>query len=172
MKPALFVRPVTEQEHQRLKAHLRSTETFRLRRAQILLASARGLRPSAIAQTYGGSVQTVRNVIHAFNADGLACLTRQSNRPKRIKAALNVSTLAQLHHLLHQSPRIFGKPTSIWTQTLLAEVAYAEGLTDRVVSDETMRRALTRLGANWKRAKQWITSPDPAYARKKSGVTG
>ena len=117
-------------------------------------------------------MQTVRNVIHAFNAADLACLTRQSNRPKRIKAALHARTLAQRHHLLHQSSRIFGKPTTIWTQTLLEEVAYAEGLTDRVVSDETIRRVLTRLGATWTRAKPWITSPDPTYARKKSGVTG
>jgi transposase len=27
--------------------------------------------------------------------------------------------------------------------------------------------ALRRLGVTWKRAKHWITSPDPAYARKK-----
>ena len=28
------------------------------------------------------------------------------------------------------------------------------------------------LGVSWKRAKHWITSPDPAYARKKNGATG
>jgi hypothetical protein len=35
-----------------------------------------------------------------------------------------------------------------------------------------LRLALRRLRVSWKRAKQWITSPDPAYARKKTGVTG
>jgi hypothetical protein len=30
-----------------------------------------------------------------------------------------------------------------------------------------MRVALRRLGVAWKRAKHWITSPDPAYRRKK-----
>ena len=29
-----------------------------------------------------------------------------------------------------------------------------------------------RLGVGWKRAKHWITSPDPAYARKKARATG
>jgi hypothetical protein len=78
----------------------------------------------------------------------------------------------QLRALLHQSPRIFGKPTSLWTLPLAAEVAYAEGLTSRRVSGEAIRRALVRLGVRWQRAKHWITSPDPAYVRKKNGATG
>jgi hypothetical protein len=28
---------------------------------------------------------------------------------------------------------------------------------------------LARLGVRWERAKRWITSPDPEYARKKLG---
>ena len=52
---------------------------------------------------------------------------------------------------------------------LAAEVCYAQGVTERLVSDETIRRALKRLETNWKRAKHWITSPDAHYARKKSG---
>ena len=50
---------------------------------------------------------------------------------------------------------------------LAAEVSFAQGLTPRLVSDETIRLALRRLGVAWKRAKHWITSPDPAYAPKK-----
>ena len=78
----------------------------------------------------------------------------------------------RLRDLLHRSPRDFGKPTSFWTLNLAADVAFAQGLTARRVSDETIRQALKRLGVGWKRAKTWITSPDPAYARKKSRVTG
>src|SRR5258708_37273799 len=29
--------------------------------------------------------------------------------------------------------------------------------------------ALNRLGIRWRRAKHWITSPDPGYVRKKEG---
>jgi hypothetical protein len=46
-------------------------------------------------------------------------------------------------------------------------VAYTEGLTARRVSGEAIRRALARRGVRWQRAKHWITSPDPAYRRKK-----
>ena len=77
-----------------------------------------------------------------------------------------------LRALLHQSPRTFGKPTSRWTLALAAEVSFAQGLTPRLVSDETIRVALRRLRVSWKRAKHWITSPDPAYLRKKNGATG
>jgi hypothetical protein len=39
-----------------------------------------------------------------------------------------------------------------------------EGVTPERVSRETVRTALQRLGVRRKRARQWITSPDPAYA--------
>jgi hypothetical protein len=53
----------------------------------------------------------------------------------------------------------------------LAEESFRQGLTARRVSDETVRMAIKRLGRSWKRAKHWITSPDPEYARKKGGAT-
>jgi hypothetical protein len=37
----------------------------------------------------------------------------------------------------------------------------------RPISGETIRNALALLGVRWKRAKHWITSPDPDYVRKK-----
>ena len=107
-----------------------------------------------------------------FNANGLGGLAKQSNRPKRARPTLDAATGEQLRQLLHQSPRSFGKPTGLWTLALAAQVCYEQGLTGRLISDETMRRAIKRLGAHWKRAKHWITSPDPEYARKKSGVIG
>jgi transposase len=73
---------------------------------------------------------------------------------------------------LHQSPRQFGKASSLWTLALAAEVSFEQGLTPERVSREAVRTALQRLGVGWKRAKHWITSPDPAYVQKKSGETG
>ncbi|HYZ00164.1 MAG TPA: hypothetical protein VFA92_01590 [Candidatus Binatia bacterium] len=73
--------------------------------------------------------------------------------------------------LLHRSPRTFGQPTGLWTLDLAAAVSFAQGLTATRVSDETIRMTLKRLGIGWKRAKRWITSPDPAYARKKAPAT-
>jgi len=70
-----------------------------------------------------------------------------------------------------ESTDVWPAPTSRWTLALAAEVSFAQGLTPRLVSDETIRLALRRLRVSWKRAKHWITSPDPAYLRKKNGAT-
>src|SRR5262249_3741349 len=72
-----------------------------------------------------------------------------------------------LRHLLHQSPRAFGKRRGTWTLALLAQVCFEKAWTPRRLSIETLRQAIRRLGVSWRRAKPWITSPDPADARKK-----
>ncbi len=172
MRKPIFVRPLTEDERDRLEDGLHSADSFILRRCQMLLASARGVRVPQIAATLGCDDQTVRDVIRAFKTAGLdACLTRRSSRPHRPHCKVDAAAAENLRALVHQSPRNFGKPTSIWTLELAAEVSFAEGITAERVSDETIRTALARLGVRWKRAKQWITSPDPAYARKKGHAT-
>src|SRR4051795_8918405 len=163
-----FIRPLAPDEHRAIKAGLRPPDSFALRRCQILRASAEGLRPSLIAARLGCASQTVRNAIRAFAAEGLACLSPKSNRPKSSRPELDLARCQRLRALLHRSPGDFGRPTSLWTLALAAEVALAEGLTARPVSDETIRQALKRMGVGWKRAKTWITSPDPAYPRKKT----
>jgi transposase len=172
MKPPTFVRPLTDDERQALKAGLRSPDAFTLRRCQVLLLSAQGTLPKAIAAAVGCCVQSVRNAIHAFEAEGLAGLHEKSSRPKSTRDIFDDDGRRRLRDLLHRSPRDFGKPTSLWTLGLAAEVAHAQGLTDRRVSGETVRQALKRLGIGWKRAKTWITSPDPAYLRKEGRATG
>jgi transposase len=172
MRPPIFVRDLTEAERGRLEVGLRSKDTFVVRRCQILLASDRGEWVPRIAATLGCNDQTVRNVVKRFEQDGLdACLTRRSSRAHTIHAKLDAVGCEQVRALLHQSPRTFGKPTSVWTLELAAEVSFTEGITAEVVSDETIRQAMRRLGVRWKRAKQWITSPDPEYARKKVRAT-
>jgi len=172
MRKPIFVRALTEEERQRLESGLGSKELFVARRSQILLASSRGERAPRIAEFIGCDDQTVRNVIMAFDERGLAALEMGSRRPKTVQAIFTDERLEQLKALLHRSPRDFGKGTSVWTLGLAAEVSFAEGITPRLVSDDSVRLALKRLKVSWKRAKHWITSPDPAYERKKSLATG
>jgi transposase len=171
MQTPLFVRPLTADERATLETGLRSPSAFTVRRCQMLLASAEGQPPPTIARALRSTDQTVRNAIHAFHQRGLAALQPQSSRPHTMSVIFDAATCEALRALLHQSPRTFGKPTSLWTLALAADVSFAQGLTPRLVSDETIRTALRRLGVAWKRAKHWITSPDPAYARKKNGAT-
>jgi hypothetical protein len=172
MRRPIYVRPFTAAEQHALDAGLRSSDAFVLRRCQILLASARGDHARLIGHALGCDDQTVRNAIHAFNAHGLAALTPRSSAPQHTPhAVFDPARREQLRALLHQSPRTFGQPTGVWTLDLVAAVAHAEGITPRQVSGETIRNALAQLDVRWKRAKHWITSPDPAYARKKRPAT-
>ena len=91
----------------------------------------------------------------------------KSSRPHSAQAFLDERFTDALKDLLHHSPRLFGKPTSLWTLDLVAEVCHGKGWTPRRLSGEAIRVALKRLGIRWRRAKHWITSPDPAYAEKK-----
>lgn len=172
MHPPIFVRELRGAERVQLAASsLRSRNAFTVRRAQIVLRSAVGQPPRAIATGLGCARQTVRNAIRAFNARGLAALTEGSSRPKSAAPVLDGAKLEQLRAILHQSPRAFGQARSTWTLALLAQVAHAQGLSPAVLSVETLRQGLLRLEVGWKRAKGWLTSPDPAYARKKAAAT-
>ena len=171
MRKPLFVRSLQESEREQLEAGLRSNDAFVLRRSQIVLASGRGQHAPAIAELVGCDDETVRDVIRAFNERGVGVLQRGSTRPHKTQAAFAPAQTERLREMLHQSPRTFGKSTSLWTLELAAEVSFEQGLTASRVSDETIRATLKRLGVTWQRAKRWIISPDPEYERKKRLVT-
>lgn len=171
MKPALFVRPLTEDELNTLDNALRSNEAFTLRRAQILRLSHQRQRPSQIADHLGLSSQGVREVLHAFEERGLACLRRAKMGSQTAEAIFDAPKREQLLDLAHKSPREFSKARSQWTLETLAEVAFDVGLTEEQVSHETIRQAIHALGSSWKRAKHWITSPEAQYVLKKNNAT-
>jgi hypothetical protein len=167
-KAPLYVRRPTDAERAALEAAVRSPDAFVLRRAQIVLASARQEPVGSIASLVGFSGQAVRQVIHAFNQEGLGSLTRRSTRNHTLYYCFDTAAAQALREILHHSPRQYGKETSVWTLALAAEVASEQHLTAWRVSVETVRATVARRGVGWRRAKHWITSPDPEYARKKA----
>jgi transposase len=172
MKRPIYVRPLSDAERKSLEAGLRSPDAFTLRRCQILLASADGHNAYQIARNLGCNPQTARNAIHKFNEEGLEeALRRGSNRPHTVHRTFDEKGMEALREMLHRSPREeFGKDSSLWTMGMAAEVSFEEGLTKERVSGETIRATLARMGVRWQRAKHWLTSPDPLYARKKEGA--
>ena len=172
MKSPLYVHKLRPPEREVLEAGLRSQNAFTLRRCQILLASSEGQRPSVIAKNLSCASQTVRNVIHDFEQRGVACLEHGSNVPVSVEPVLTAEKREQVRAIVHQSPRNFGKNSSLWTLKLLAEVCHEQGLSQTQLSAPTLLDAMVRLQVSWKRAKHWVVSPDPAYALKKSNETG
>ena len=172
MKAHIFVRDLSEEEQKSLSTGLRSSDAFVLRRSQILLASARGETAPRIAKALLCDEQTVRHAIHAFNQQGCAALKAGSSRPHHLPTVLRADVTADMFKtVLHRPPRDFGFQTSLWTLDLLVKQCVRLGWMAREVSIETMRQTLSRLGINWKRAKRWITSPDPLYQEKKRLAT-
>ena len=172
MHPPIFAREPSAEERARLEAGLRASDAFTVRRAQIVLLSAEGRRPREIGRGLRCAVQTVRNGIRAFNATGVASLVAASSRPKSAAPVLGEAERERLRAILHQPPRAFGHAHSTWTLGLLARVAHEQELSGTELSAETIRQALLRLVVGWKRAKRWLTSPDPAYAQKNAAATG
>ena len=171
MRTPIFIRFLSQDEQRQVQAGLHASDAFVLRRCQILLASARGERAPKIAQQVGCDDQTVRNVIKGFNANGLAVLQERSSRPHHLRTTFSEEGCQRLQDLLHRSPRDFGKERGEWTLQLVAQVSFEQGIVASEVSTESVRRALKRLKTNWKRAKHWITSPDPQYLQKKTHAT-
>lgn len=172
MRSPVYVRARTDTEQAALLAGLRSPDAFFFRRCQILLASAQLRVPAEIATSLGCCSQTVRNIVHAFNAQGLAGLRRESSAPKTVVPLFDEARAEALRALLHRSPREFGFPTSIWTLQLAATAACRDGITPYQVSIETIRGACHVLQVSWRRAKHWVDSPDPAYEKKSGAATG
>ncbi|MBX9628119.1 MAG: hypothetical protein K2X82_30255 [Gemmataceae bacterium] len=171
-KARTFVRPLTADGRQALEKGRKSADVYTVRRSQVLLASAGGMGPAAVGRLVGRTARAVRDAIRAFASDGLACLKAKSHARRDPGRAWDRDRDGGLRDLLHRRPRDFGKPTSLWTRALVAEVCKEKGWTPRVLSAEAVRQALKRSGVGWHRAKHWITSPDPEYAEKRSGGTG
>jgi hypothetical protein len=109
----------------------------------------------------------VREALRAFEQEGVGCLHEKTHRKKHIKTKFSQTGLTRLGELVHQSPRQYGYPNSLWSLTQLAAVSFSQGLSEPV-SYETVRVALKKLGIDWRRARQHISSPDPRYDEKKA----
>lgn len=165
------VHPLTDEERTELLRGTKSKAGFTVRRSHILLLSDDGLTPQQIAERLHCGDQTVRNVLRAFEREGVSCLQEKSHRPHQDYHIFDLGRLERLEALVHRSPRDFKHETSFWTLSLLAQVCVQEGIVARSISDETVRRALCKLGIAWKQARQRITSHDPQYETKKAAAT-
>jgi len=168
MRAKRYVRAFTKAEKAAVEAGVRSKDSFVLRRSQMLLFSSEGLSINEIASKVGYDHESVRLVLKRFDEEGLKVLEKGSKRPLTSQKSISSENAAKIKELLRHSPREYEKNSSLWTLELVAEISYEQGLSTRKVSTETIRTTLKALGLNWKRAKDWLISPDPHYAHKKN----
>jgi transposase len=160
MAEPVRARRLTDQEGQRLQQIVRRGKhgSVRVRRAMIIMASASGTLVPAIARLVAADEDTVRDVIHAFNAKGLAALDPQwaGGRPRLISdEAIEVIVAAA-----RTRPEKLGQPFTRWSLRKLA--AY---LADRdrpvVIGRERLRQLLHARGISFQRTRTWKESTDP-----------
>ncbi|MCL5958443.1 MAG: helix-turn-helix domain-containing protein [Chloroflexi bacterium] len=146
--------------------HSRQTRMYI--RARTLLLAESAPSATAIAEVPGVHVQTVRETLRRFAIDGLPG-AKPKSRPGRPKLFDEMATNA-LVALLHERPTEHGHADARWTLGTIV-CTLARQLKVNAVSTATIRRLLKQSRHSWQRAKEWIESPDPRYAFKKSGVT-
>jgi hypothetical protein len=103
----MYVRALTPEARRQLTAGLRSSNAFRLRRCQILLASAREQRPATIARNLGGATPSVRHALHAFDTPGLASLHARSRRPHHTRLVLDAPKRERLRGGAPEPPHVW-----------------------------------------------------------------
>lgn len=133
-------------------------------RARIMLLAERTANAAAIARALGIHARTVRKTLRRFHAAGLAGIALKP-RPGRARVFGEKATDI-LIEILRRGPAEYGGDDGRWTLEQAA-LALARELGLESVSTETVRLLLKRRHHSWQRAKEWIRSPDPRYARKK-----
>jgi transposase len=160
MAEPVRARRLTDQEGQRLQQIVRRGKhgSVRVRRAMIIMASASGTLVPAIARLVAADEDTVRDVIHLFNAKGLAALDPQwaGGRPRLISdAAIEVIVTAATTR-----PEKLGQPFTRWSLRKLA--AYlADSPRPVVIGRERLRQILRARGISFQRTRTWKESRDP-----------
>ena len=124
----------------------------------IIMAPASGTLVPAIARLAAAGEDTVRDVIHAFNAKGLAALDPRwaGGRPRLISDG----DIGVIVAAARTRPEKLGLPFTHWSLRKLA--GYLAGR-DRpvLVSRERLRQLLHARGISFQRTRTWKESTDP-----------
>jgi len=164
---AVFVRKLKAKERAELSRILHSREDGRVvRRAQMILQSAQGIRVPAIALAWDTTVQTVLKTIHRFNSEGLASLTDRPRSGRPVKATDHYVEV--LKQAVQCSPRDLGYPFSSWTLKRLREhVGHETGV---LLNPRYLSSLMGKHGIVYRRPKHLMTHlRDPQeYDEKKA----
>jgi len=159
--PMIFVRPLSEEEHQHLKRLARQEVGRVSERIRMVLLSSRGYTVPQIAHIFECDEATVRHWIARFEAEGVRAL-RDRPRPGRSPKA-EAAAQELIRQQLETPPAQAGYLFGFWTVvTLTGHLSTAFGLR---LSRATVRRVLLLLGFCWRRPRHELPQ-DPQAAAK------
>jgi transposase len=167
-RPELFVRELSDGEAAHLlKLARRSKNPTVHHRATLLFASFQGQSVSQIALMFQASATHVAELIHAFNAEGFACLDprRGGGRPRRI----DPDQRAEIVKVALARPTEVDAPFTSWSLTKLRAHLIGQRVVPSISASQ-LWRILHAQGIRFVHHKTWKASPDPDFEAKKNRV--
>ena len=162
----LYVRNITLSEGRRLQRLVRSDRSrIKMRRAQVILASAQGSKVPDIAQRLYFSEAHIRTIIKAFNDDGFEGLAPKYGIGRPLKFSEEQGSLIIETALC--PPGLLGQPFTRWSLTKLRDFLIKERIVGSI-SIETLRQMLKSAKVKLRRTKTWKECNDPELASKKN----
>jgi transposase len=161
----VYVRELSTNEGRRLQRVIRSSpDRIKVRRAQVVLASAQGAKAPDIAQRFFFSPQYVRTIIKRFNDEGFDSLApRWSAGPARTFCDEQRSLIVETALC---PPDLLGCPFQRWSLAKLRDYLIEQKVVVSI-SQETIRQILRKHRVKLRRTKTWKDCNDPQLASKK-----
>jgi transposase len=163
----IYVRTITNEEETRLKVILRrSDNAIKVKRAQIILASAQRTRVPEICKSFRFSRDYVSDIIHNFDEVGFQALeSKYDNCGKKPK--FTEDDRRRIIDAALSKPSDLGLPFTCWSLTKLKDHIVNQGYIESI-SIETIRQILRDNGIKYRRTKTWKESNDPEFESKKT----
>lgn len=162
----LYVREICLSEGRRLQGIVRrDPNRIKVRRAQVVLASAQGSKAPEIARRLYFCPQHVRTIIKDFNASGFEALV-----PKYAGGRPPTFSEEQRSLIVEAAlcpPELLGWPFRRWSLAKLRDHVVAEKIVASI-SLETLRQLLKARKVRLQRTKTWKECNDPELRSKKN----
>ena len=160
---SVYVRPLTEEEKDKLKRAAKSNNAFVRDRARTILLSSERYFAQQIAEKISCEARKVRKAIKEFNKKSLGALQRGKAKGAVPKFTESTKKIILLH--FSKEPRKFGYHYTTWTLPRFREHLMDYKVVESI-SIETLRQIIIKAGGKLKRSKRWQYSPDPDFDKK------
>jgi transposase len=157
----IYVRSITPEESEILDHWERADDVVGYRRARILRLSEAGWKSEEIANALGLHIETIRQTIKDFNKGGIPAIAPRP-RSGGSQPVYTDEVAEAAETLVRQKPPL-EQDRATWTLVGLSEILAARFDHIATMSHEAVRRLLKQRGITYRRAKEWLSSPDPLY---------
>ncbi len=162
----LYARNLKANEGNKIRQILRhGRNAAYVRRCQVILASAQGMKVPEIAETYYLSGDHVRRLIRHFNKDSFTSL--KPKKPGGKDPTFTEEQQADIIELALMPPNLLGLPFTQWSLHKLKDEAIRRKIVS-TISHEKIREILKKARITHQRTKTWKESNDPDLELKKS----